>query len=1358
MDQLKPPDVLIVKTGNVSASWERFEEQLEWFITAQGIPEEENGRRVAILLTVGGREAQELYKTFVWKPAHKDALGHNVAAEDKTDYQTVKEKFKAHCCPKKNEVIESYIFNKKVQEEGESFDCFLTSLRLKAATCGYKDQTDRMIRDRLVLGVYAKSVQEKLLRHEGLTLDKAIQICKAAEVSKLGSEQLNTASASVNAVSNTINSKSNNSVTEKNQQTASNFKTNNQQGGNVKMYDCSRCGIAHAWRRCPAWRFECAKCKRKGHYTKCCTAKVQVVETELSQSDTQPFFVGVVKADPVVREIIQVDTQSKWECMLSLHEKLIHVKLDTGAGANLLGWQDYCALKNRPRLGPAHVTLKDYNHGSISTKGSCILRADIKGKLIPIQFIVVENAQSLLGGDTCDKLGLIKRINEVKVQEPLDKNFEDCSFPEWSKMTALPFKYEIKVDPSVEPVIRPPRRVPMCIKDGLKEELKRMERIGVIEKQTEPTAWVSESVCVRKPNGKIRVCLDPGELNKAIKREHYPLPTREEIFSQIQNATVFSKLDASQAFWQIPLEENSKAYTCFNTPFGRYVYTRLPYGLASSPEVFHRSMEHMFGDLEGCRVYMDDILVWGKDVEQHNKRLADVKQRIAKYGLQMNWDKCELGQRQVTFIGETLNEKGVSPDERKVEAIKRMEKPLHKEGLQRALGLINYVGRFIPNLATRCAQLRNLLKNDVEWQWGPEHEQEWKDLKKIMVSKPVLAYFDPSKLTKLSTDASKDGIGAVLLQKQVSGNWHPVAYAARSMTSAEQRYAQIEKECLGLAYGCVKFHQYVYGLTNLVLETDHKPLISIAKKPLNELTPRLQRLMIKLQRYQFDIEWCPGKYLIIADTLSRSVHCVDSEYVSSEAALDSQFNILRDSLPASDDKVAQIVSETDKDPVLLALKKCIVNGWPKGKCTAFANVKEDFCIVKGLIVKGNKIVIPVSMREEMLKKLHTGHLGAEKQKRLARTAIYWPGINKDIDEMCAKCGACIKFRPSQGKESYATECGEQWGPWEKVGTDLFTWSGCDFLIVIDYYSNYPEIAKLESITSNSVITHLKSIFARHGVPKVLMSDNGPQYSSLEFKNFVRAWEIDHKTSSPYYAQSNGKAERGVGIVKSLLNKAKEGHGDPYLSLLAYRSAPMESGYSPAELLMGRKLNFGLPSYVIKKYKYVVHDKEKLLQEKMNQYNEHSRDLPPLHQQDRVRLQDPHTKRWSVGAQVLRQVAPRSYEVETDSGGVLRRNRRALVNFKAAKTYNAASDQLLDLPMDDITPQEEVFKPPTSPNQETTGSFDEFANAQETQKLSDNTRLSDVTGHASSSATTNNAKTTRSGRMVKSTKNLDIYYY
>ena len=269
----------------------------------------------------------------------------------------------------------------------------------------------------------------------------------------------------------------------------------------------------------------------------------------------------------------------------------------------------------------------------------------------------------------------------------------------------------------------------MAIKGQLTEELDRMLDLGVIEQAEEATPWVN-SIVVAKADGKLRVCLDPKDLNKVIVRERFQLPTREDIFSGMHGATCFSKLDASQAFWQIKLAERSKNLTTFNTPFGRYQYCRLPYGLSSAPEVFHKAMEVMMEGLEGVRVYMDDIVVWGKTVEEHDRRLNTVKDRIIKYNLLMNWKKCQIRMKELKFIGEMLSKDGVRPCPDQVSAIMNMTTPDSREAVQRALGVINYVGKFVDNLASRCVHLRKLLCKETAWHWEAQHEAEWAGNKK----------------------------------------------------------------------------------------------------------------------------------------------------------------------------------------------------------------------------------------------------------------------------------------------------------------------------------------------------------------------------------------------------------------------------------------------------------------------------------------------------------------------------------------------------------------------------------------------------------------------------------------------------
>ena len=230
----------------------------------------------------------------------------------------------------------------------------------------------------------------------------------------------------------------------------------------------------------------------------------------------------------------------------------------------------------------------------------------------------------------------------------------------------MPDTYTIKVDLAVKPVIHPPRKVPISMKEKVKTELLRMESEGVIKKQTEPTDWVNSMVVVPKPNGKVRICIDPRDLNKAVLREHYPMKTIEDILLEIPEAKVFSKLDAVSGYWQIKLSQESQKFCTFNTPLGRYSFTRLPYGLKTAGEVYQRSVSNMVQDIEGCEAIVDDILIWGKDIAEHDKRLKQVLDRIRGYGMKLNRSKCEFRRNSISYVGHVLTGRGVKPDPEKV--------------------------------------------------------------------------------------------------------------------------------------------------------------------------------------------------------------------------------------------------------------------------------------------------------------------------------------------------------------------------------------------------------------------------------------------------------------------------------------------------------------------------------------------------------------------------------------------------------------------------------------------------------------------------------------------------------------------
>lgn len=1310
MDAVNRPEKLHIKDRNISQQWKIWKKEFQIYLAALDVPVANDARRIALLLNMAGREAVEVSENFQYADG-----------ESAERYECVLQKFEEYCTPKANLVFERHKFFLTQQAPGETAEAYMNSIRTQATVASIKTMScEECLKSVLMTGMKDKKLQKRLLKMPNVTLAGALEEMVIAEHTDKQWETLNpTENEAIGAVHRTGHGAAKGNGRQAEASGATPEKHSGGWGGRSgggdrrsakrEEYDCRKCGTRHKARNCKAFNHQCSKCGLRGHYSRFCPKQVRIVDEAGSSGGEDDFYINVVQSEPmqceatacqdqrdrtigdqddvgqcerprsldvnkenrspdVNKEInhVRLSEHVRWTHALDIQGAIIPVKLDTGAGADLLNYNDYKALKNPPSLREPRTRLTDYNGGEITVKGECVATVMEKGRKQSVRFVVVHTGPSLLGAKTCERLGLVVRVFGVDTSEPDVKDLRACTLPEVIKpLSALPFVHKIVVREDCKPVTNAARRVPVAVRDKLKQELSRMIQLGVLEKVEEPTSWVNNLVVVYKPNGDLRLCLDPRDLNKVIVRERFQLPTRDEIFAGMAGARIFSKLDASQAFWQVKLSRASRHLTTFGTPFGRYMYTRLPYGLCSAPEVFHKTMEQMFEGIEGVRVYMDDILVWGKTDEEHKARLDEVKTRINKYNLLMNWEKCELGRKEVIFIGEKLDGEGVRPSAERVEAIVKMDTPTDREAVQRALGSINYVGKFVPNLAAKCANLRALMCKTNVWCWGPEHESEWQEIKRILASDPVLAYFDCSKETKVSTDASRDGLGAVLLQLHGS-EWKPVAYGARSLTDSERRYAQIEKECLGLAFGCSKFHNFIFGLPKVLLETDHKPLVPLSLKCLDDMSPRIQRLMLKLQRYRYELSWTPGKYLYIADTLSRASSGKVQSGRGMSARMEAHVNMVFNTLPASKSQLARIEQETSKDESLCKVMRCMSGRWSAGQCLAYAPYEAELYMLGGVLMKGRRIVIPTALRKEMLALVHEGHLGCEKQKRLARSAMFWPGMNKDIEVTVQKCGTCNRYRPAQQKETLkGGEEKSQLEPWEKVGMDLFVWEGSDYLVIVDYHSNFPEVSKLANTRSETVVTHIKCVFARHGIPREVVSDNGTQFSSEFFTRFAAEYGFSHRTSSPRHPQANGQAERAVGIVKGLLNRAKDSDSDPYLALLAYRQAPREMGASPAELLMGRYLKSKLPGVsggVLDRDEWRRRSETARKRVERN-YNSTAKDLNELKADDVVRLREKH---WDRKAIVLDQVNPRSYIIKTEDGGEYRRNRRDLL--KVGETY------------------------------------------------------------------------------------------
>ena len=548
-------------------------------------------------------------------------------------------------------------------------------------------------------------------------------------------------------------------------------------------------------------------------------------------------------------------------------------------------------------------------------------------------------------------------------------------------------------------------------------------------------------------------------------------------------------------------------------------------------------------------------------------------------------------------------------------------------------------------------------------------------------AKPTtLALYDPEAKTTISADASSHGLGAVLLQ-QVSQGWKPVAYASRSMSETEKRYAQIEKEALATTWACEKFSDFITG-KSIRIETDHKPLVPLlGTKHLDSLPPRILRFRLRLDRFDYTIEHVPGKELYTADTLSRAPTGIPPS--SSDSALEQLAELLAieniTHLPASASRLEIYRKAQRDDPACSLISQYCRDGWPGKKSIdtimkPFWEARGNLTFGDGLLLFDNRIVIPESLREETLKKLHEGHQGITRCRLRARVSVWWPGLSKHLSDYVSKCPECIRDSTPHKEPLIPTPLPQY--PWQQVGSDLFTLKGVNYLVVVDYFSRYPEVTTLKTTTSDAVISAMKATFARHGVPETVVSDNGPQYSSQEFADFAKSYNFTHKASSPHYPQSNGHVERAVKTVKGLL---RDSCNSPK-ALLSFRSTPLPwCELSPAELLMGRKIRSDIPQTtdsLTPQWPYLVdfrhrHQAFKLKQKHNYDQRHRVRDLPAIPDNTEVWVTDgAHPV---AGRTVSPAAEPRSYYVETPSGTV-RRNRSHLNIGPSTSPTDSSTDR------------------------------------------------------------------------------------
>ena len=566
------------------------------------------------------------------------------------------------------------------------------------------------------------------------------------------------------------------------------------------------------------------------------------------------------------------------------------------------------------------------------------------------------------------------------------------------------FKATLHLKEKAKPKFHKPRPVPFAIREAVGQELDRLEKEGIVEKVAY-SEWAAPLVVVPKSDGKLRLCGDyKVTINSELEADSYPLPKPDDLFATLAGGKKFSKIDLTHAYQQLNLDEKSRPLVTVNSHQGLYRYNRLPFGVASAPALFQRVMDTVLQGIPKVICYIDDILVTGDTEENHLKTLETVLQRLEKYNIRANKAKCKFFMDSVEYLGHVINAEGLHTTDEKVKAILQAPEPKNVQKMRSFLGLLHYYGKFLPNLAMLLKPLNDQLREGVSWRWTKDCAKAFAEAKTLLSNAPVLAHYDPSLPIKMTGDASAYGLGAVISHTFPDGSERPIAFASRTLSSAERNYPQVEKEALSLVYGIRKFHQYLYG-RQFVMVTDHEPLLVLlgSKKEVPPLAAaRLQRWALLLSAYSYQLEFRKTSKHGNADFLSRLP-------LAGTGATSVQYTFTIAQLQALPVTAEKLVTVTRQDPCLSRVLRYAREGWPgevEEELKPYFHRRLELSTEGGCLLWGMRVVVPKRLHACVLQELHNDHPGVVRMKALARSICWWPQIDREIEECVRGCLDC----------------------------------------------------------------------------------------------------------------------------------------------------------------------------------------------------------------------------------------------------------------------------------------------------------------------------------------------------------------
>eukprot|EP00102_Acyrthosiphon_pisum_P025989 XP_016663199.1 PREDICTED: uncharacterized protein LOC107884813 [Acyrthosiphon pisum] len=802
----------------------------------------------------------------------------------------------------------------------------------------------------------------------------------------------------------------------------SNFHTNRSKSIDKRDDKCTRCGGSHSSKEeCPVRNWKCRNCDKVGHIAKYCFYSKKNQNKSRSRSSSRSRFSkdkyrsgdSVSSGKNSVHELseeleqMQCYVESRMEDRINsvqkagspllvkviVQDKEVEMEVDSGACASLISEDMYLKMFS-------FIPLVDVVVKFVSVTGENVkLLGKLKKPCVP-----------LLGRAWLDRLypswRNVLQINQISkssnILDTLAVKYPNI-IPKSSNQVIKNYKAEIVLKDNVKPIFHKAYTVPFKLREKVNIEIDRLVNEGVLE-PVKFSEWASPIVIVPKKNGNIRICVDcKVTINKFIQTQHYPLPNIEDLFASMASCTVFCVLDLSGAYQQLELTASSKEYLTINTLKGLFRFTRLTFGVASAPAIFQSTMDQILLGFENVFCYLDDILIGEKTVEKCKQKLDLVLERLNQFNVSINVDKCKLFEKEVDYLGHTLSNKGISPQIRKLEAIKEARAPNNVTELQAYLGLLNYYGKFIPNLSSELYDLYKLLRKDVKFVWSDKCQEVFENSKSLLLQNQVLEIYDQKKPIVVCADGSPYGVGAILSQV-VDEVEKPVLFASSSLSPAEQKYSQLHREALATVFALKKIHKYIYG-NKFTLCSDAQALREIfspQKGTSVVAASRLQRWAVLLSMYEYEFQYRPSKQMVHVDALSRlplSTGTGIEDDIISRLCIVNEFSL----------NTTDVVEALKKDKMLFKVYIYVLQGWPRkeeSEIDYYFKVKDNLSTQDDCLFFGDRIVVPEVLKNKIFRILHKDHEGIVRMKMAARSVFWWKNMNTDIEKISKECEIC----------------------------------------------------------------------------------------------------------------------------------------------------------------------------------------------------------------------------------------------------------------------------------------------------------------------------------------------------------------